>query len=105
MTWHIEYLKSAQEDLEFLDHGQRIQVLKAIEKVSKNPLPQAEGGYGKPLGNRESSKLSGYFKIKFLKLGIRVVYGIIREKEIMKIIIISIRDDNTVYKMAEKRIK
>ena len=55
-----------------------MQVLKAIEKVSQNPLPNYEGGYGKPLGNRVASQLAGYYKIKLRKSGLRVVYSIVR---------------------------
>lgn len=105
MDWIIEYTKGAENDLKSLDRTQQLQVLKSISKVSANPLPKAEGGYGKPLGNHMSSKLSGYLKIKLMKLGLRVVYGLERKGNIMKIIIISIRDDETVYKMAQERIK
>ena len=75
---------------------QQIQVLKAIEKVSVNPLPSTEGGYGKPLGRHSSIRLNGYLKIKLLKLGIRVVYALVRDKRVMKIIIISVREDEKV---------
>jgi len=51
------------------------------------------------------SNLTGYFKIKLLKLGLRVVYRLIRTDEIMEMIIISIRDDESVYKEAIKRIQ
>jgi len=105
MAWNIEYLDEAKNDLNGLDLSGKMQVLKAIKKVSANPLPQSEGGYGKPLGNHQSSKLAGYFKIKLLKLGIRVVYGLVRERDTMMIIIISVRDDEAVYKMAEGRIR
>lgn len=81
-----------------------MQVIKAIKKVSENPLSNTDGGYGKPLGNHISSKLVGYMKIKLLKLGLRVIYGIVKEENIMRIIIISVRDDETVYKVAQKRI-
>ena len=67
-------------------------------------MPQSEGGYGKPLGNKQSSKLAGCMKIKLKSLGLRVVYQLIREETIMKIVIISIRDDDEVYKEAERRI-
>lgn len=76
-----------------------------MNKVSKNPLPNSEVGYGKPLGDSLSVNLTGYFKIKLLKLGLRVVYSLVREGNIMRIIIISIRDDDTVYKMLKNRIK
>ncbi|MHB1453919.1 MAG: type II toxin-antitoxin system RelE family toxin [Saccharofermentanales bacterium] len=104
-AWIVEYTHEAESDLRSLDRSQQLQVLKAIDKVSENPLPNSEGGYGKPLGNRMSTNLTGYLKIKLLKLGLRVVYCVVREKNIMRIIIISVRDDDTVYKLVKKRIK
>ncbi|WP_422449085.1 type II toxin-antitoxin system RelE family toxin [Thermoanaerobacterium sp. DL9XJH110] len=101
--WQVEYLKEAVEDLKRLYHSQRLQVLKAIDKVSSNPLPQNEGGYGKPLGNRNSLKLSGYLKIKLKRLGLRVVYKLVREKNVMKVIVVSARADDEVYLLAQKR--
>jgi len=101
--WQVEYLKEAVEDLKRLDHSQRLQVLKAINKVSSNPLPQNEGGYGKPLGNRNSTRLAGYLKIKLKRLGLRVVYKLIREKDVMKVIVVSARADDEVYLLAQKR--
>jgi len=101
--WQVEYLKEAVEDLKRLDHSQRLQVLKAIDKVSGNPLPQNEGGYGKPLGNRNSTRLAGYLKIKLKRLGLRVVYKLVREKDVMKVIVVSARADDEVYLLAQKR--
>lgn len=49
MTWHVEYTKDAQKDFEHLDFSQQLIILKAVERVQINPLPQSEGGYGKPL--------------------------------------------------------
>ena len=105
MAWDVEYLKEAVKDLSTLDPPQRLQVLKVIQKVSENPLPRSEGGFGKPLGNHAATKLSGYYKIKLLRLGIRVVYGLVRKRGVMRIIVISVRTDETVYKLAEKRLK
>lgn len=105
MSWSVEYLQAAADDLDKLDRSQQIQVLKAIKKVAQNPLPNYEGGYGKPLGNQSTSKLAGYCKIKLRKLGIRVVYGIVKEDHVMKVIVISVRADDLVYKLAEKRIE
>lgn len=104
MDWTIVYTKEALRDIKALDGSQRKQVLKAIEKVATNPFPNSEGGYGKPLGNHLTSNLSGYLKIKLLKLGFRVVYAIERVDGVMKIIIISVRDDEEVYRMAYERI-
>ncbi len=101
--WQVEYLKEAVEDLKRLDHSQRLQVLKAIDKVSVNPLPQNEGGYGKPLGNRNSTRIAGYLKIKLKRLGLRVVYKLVREKDVMKVIVVSAGADDEVYLLAQKR--
>ena len=105
MTWKVEFIPEAVKDLEKLDNSQRILVLKGIQKVQQNPLPDYEGGYGKTLGNYKSSRLAGYLKIKLKKLGLRVVYKAVKENNVMKIIVIAVRDDEAVYKMAENRIK
>ncbi len=49
MTWQIEFLEDAKNDLKKLDHSSQIQILKGIRKVSQNPLPTFQGGYGRPL--------------------------------------------------------
>ncbi len=105
MSWEVVYIKEAQKDMRKLDPQSRKFVLKAIQKVAANPLPGAEGGYGKPLGNHSATKLSGYMKIKLRDLGLRVVYGLVRENNVMKIIIVSVRDDDAVYLEAASRIK
>ena len=103
--WKVSYFDDALEDLKKLDNSQRKQVLKAIDKVKTNPLPQNEGGYGKPLGNKRGINLTNLYKIKLKKSGIRVVYQIIRVEDTMEIIIVSMREDEKVYEDAQKRIK
>ena len=103
MKWDIEYIKEALRDLKRLDVYNRKLILKAIEKTAERLLPPPDG-IGKPLGNHASSQLSGYYKIKLKNIGYRVVYDLVREKNIMKVIVISIRDDDAVYKEAERRI-
>lgn len=103
MKWTVEYIKEAQKDLRKLDPYVRKLVLKAIDKTAERPLPPPDG-IGKPLGNHASSKLSGFYKIKLKNLGYRVVYDLACEDSVMKIIIISVRDDDAVYKEAEHRI-
>lgn len=102
--WVIDYEDDAKEDFDRLDGSQRSQVFKAIERVSQNPLPQSEGGYGKPLGNKGGNDLTGLLKIKLKRLGLRVLYRLVREKDVMKIVVISVRSDGEVYALAAKRI-
>mgnify|MGYP001090681802 FL=1 len=104
MKWTVEYIKEAQKDLRRLDPYVRKLVLKAIDKTAERPLPPPDG-IGKPLGDHASSRLSGFYKIKLKNLGYRVVYDLVREGSVMKIIIISVRDDEAVYKEAERRIQ
>jgi len=102
--WDVTFIPEAEKDRAKLEISARNQVDKAIRKVSQNPLPKNEGGYGNPLGNKRGKNLTGLLKIKLKKLGIRVVYDLIREKETMRIIVISIRADNEVYKIADSRV-
>lgn len=104
MKWKIEYLKEAQKDLKRLDPYNRKLILKAIEKTAERPLPPPDG-IGKPLGNHAASKLSGFYKIKLRDLGYRVVYQLVQERDTMRIIVISVRNDDAVYKEAERRLR
>ena len=105
MSWEIHYTDEAKADLRNLDGSQRKNVIKAITKVSQNPLPANEGGYGKPLGNKHGNDLTGLCKIKLVKDGIRVVYALIRTETTMKIVVIAARSDDEVYEIAAKRAK
>lgn len=99
--WEIQYLPEAQQDLEGLDRSVIPEVLKGIRKVAQNPgYPD---GYGKPLGNVSGTDLFGLYKIKFRKSGLRVVYGLKQQDQIMIVIIISVRADDAVYREAGKR--
>ena len=104
MPWSITYHKAAIKGVEKLDGSCKAQIVKAIRKVSQNPLPFTEGGYGKPLGNKKNINLAGCLKIKLMKLGLRIVYRLVRTNFEMNIIVISVRSDNEVYELAEKRI-
>lgn len=104
MKWTVEFIKEAQKDLKRLDpYNQRL-ILKTISKTAERPLPPPDG-IGKPLGNHSAANLSGFYKIKLRDLGYRVVYSLEIENGVMKIIIISVRADEEVYKEAERRIQ
>ena len=105
MNWKFSFLPEAEDEFLNLDGSQRSLVAKAIKKVSKNPLPASEGGYGKPLGNHNQTHLAGTLKIKLRTAGIRVVYVLIRTETEMKIIVIGAREDDEVYLTAEKRMR
>jgi mRNA interferase RelE/StbE len=103
-NYQFEYSPEAKKDRENFNNYQLDQIDKAIRKVSRNPLPQYEGGYGKALGHQQGRDLSGCCKIVLMKLGIRVVYELVRTETTMEIIVVAARSDGEVYDIAAKRI-
>jgi len=103
MIWEVDYLPEARKDIKNLDRSKQIMVEKAIKKVKTNPLPQSEGGYGKPLGNKRENALIGFLKIKLRSEGIRIVYKLIRTETRMLIVVVGIREDEEVYDIASRR--
>lgn len=103
MTWSVLFLPEAEKDLIGLSRPQQAMVRKAIGKVRENPLPQSEGGYGKPLGHKHNLNLTNLLKIKLRGAGIRVVYKLIRTESQMLIIVVGVREDEKAYELAHTR--
>ena len=103
MNWKLDYLPDARKDINGLSRTQQILVTKAIKKVKTNPLPQSEGGYGKPLGHKHGTNLTNMLKIKLRDAGICVVYKLVRTETKMLVIVVGIREDEEVYEIAERR--
>lgn len=103
MSYQINFLPEALNDMKKLDNSVRPQIAKGIRKVSRNPVSSYQGGYGKPLGNKDGTDLAGLFKIKFRRVGIRVVYSLEEKDGVMTIIVVSVRADNQVYQEASNR--
>ena len=101
MAWEIRITDEAKKDFNKIEGSIGKQVLAGIVKVSKAPLP-SPNGYGKPLGNKNGNNLTGFFKIKYRGIGIRVVYTLVVDKMVMNIVVISQRDDNYCYELAAK---
>ena len=101
MAWKIRITDEAKKDYNKIEGSIRKQVLAGIVKVSQAPLP-SPNGYGKPLGNKNGNNLTGFFKIKYRGIGIRVVYTLVLDKLIMNNVLISQRDDNYCYDLAAK---
>ena len=105
MIWALDYLPEVEKDYQSLSRKQQLMIDKAIKKVKENPLPQTEGGYGKPLGHKNGLNLTGFLKIKLRGEGLRVVYKLIRTETKMLVVVIGIREDEEVYAIAQKRAK
>lgn len=104
MSYKLFFLKEAIEDYKSLDGSARIVVDKALKRILLNPLPNYEGGYGKPLANLSNSKLAGLMKIKLKSSGLRIIYKLEKHHNEILIIIIGTRADFKVYKETAKRV-
>ena len=104
MEWKIRITDEGKKGYYKLDPAVRTQVLAGIIKVSKAPLP-SPNGYGKPLGHKRGNNLTGFFKIKYKSIGIRVVYTLIIDEAIMNVIVISERNEAECYNLVKKLIK
>ena len=103
MKWDVQFLPEADKDLDSLSKSQQALVKKALAKVRENPLPQSEGGYGKPLGHRRGLNLTNLLKIKLRGAGIRVVYKLVKTDSQMLVIVVGVREDGEVYEIAHTR--
>ena len=103
MNWSVRFLPEAEKDLISLLRTHQIMVKKVIAKVRENPLPQNEGGYGKPLGHKRGKNLTNLLKIKLRGAGIRIVYKLVKTETQMLIIVIGLREDEEVYEIAHTR--
>ena len=103
MNWDLDYVPEAKKDIKDLDRTQQIVVTKALKKVKSNPLPQDEGGYGKPLGKKHGRDLTNFLKVKLRGEGIRIVYKLIRTETKMLVVVVGVREDEEVYEIAHRR--
>ena len=105
MNWDVKYLPEVEKDFRQLARSQQLLVTKAIRKIKENPLPQAEDGYGKPLGHKRGINLTGFLKVKLRGAGIRIVYKLIRTDTQMLVVVIGMREDEEAYEPAQRRVQ
>ncbi|MCL2815816.1 MAG: type II toxin-antitoxin system RelE/ParE family toxin [Oscillospiraceae bacterium] len=103
MSYEVKFSPEAEKDLKTFNPAQERQIGIQIKKFAQNPLPQNEGGYGKPLGNKRGRNLTGLCKIVLKKLGIRIVYELIRTETTMVVVVVAARADEEVYDIAAAR--
>jgi len=105
MNYDVKYHDEVEKDLKAFNSAQKKQIKKSIEKFAENPLPKSEGGHGNPLGHKQGRNLTGLCKITLKKMGVRIVYKLVRTETIMQVIVIAARADEEVYDIAAKRNK
>lgn len=95
--YEIKYHPLVEQDLKRLNNSVRIEVFKKIKKIQTSPE------LGEALGNKNGMNLSGLRKMYVAKKQVRIVYEIIENMIIVKILAIGKREDMQVYKEVNKR--
>ena len=98
--WTVRYLREVAEDMARLDGNVRLRVRKAIKKLETAPE-----SFGKPLGRKRDRNLTGLREAKLRDNGIRIIYEVRRMEGELLIVVVGVRKDEEVYRVAEKRIR
>ena len=85
------------EDLKKINNSIQIEVFKKIERIKHSPE------LGQLLGNKNNMNLSGLRKVYVAKKQVRIVYEIINDILVVKVIAIGKREGMEVYKEADRR--
>ncbi len=96
--YDVKYHPLIEKDLKQLNHSIRIEVFRKLEKIRNSPK------IGQPLGNKYGLNLTKLKKVYVSKKKIRIVYEIIDNILVIKVIAIGKREDMEVYKQAKERI-
>jgi len=86
-----------EDDLKLLNNSVRIEVFKKLKKIQQSPE------LGQLLWNKNNMNLIGLRKVYVSKKQVRIVYEIIDNILVVKVITIGKREDMEVYKQAEER--
>jgi len=95
--YEIKYHPLIEKDLKQLNNSIRIDVFKKIKKIQTSPE------LGELLGNKNGMNLTGLRKMYVAKKQVRIVYEIVENIVIVKVLAIGKREDMKVYKEAELR--
>ncbi len=86
-----------EDDLKNLSHSVRLEVFKKFKKIQASPE------LGEALGNRKGMNLTGLRKMYVAKKQVRIVYEIVEDLILVKILVVGKREDMLVYKEATRR--
>jgi mRNA interferase RelE/StbE len=95
--YKIIYHPLIEEDLKKINNSIQIEIFKKIEKIKQSPE------LGQLLGSKNNMNLSGLRKLYVAKKQVRIVYEIINDILVVKVIAIGKREGMEVYKEAVKR--
>ena len=95
--YKIKYHPLVEKDLKQLNNSIRIEVFKKIKKIERSPE------LGELLGNKNGLNLTGLRKMYVSKKQVRIVYEIIEDIVVVKVIAIGQREGMEVYMKAQQR--
>ncbi len=95
--YEIKYHPLIEKDLKQLNNSILIEVFKKIKKIQKSPE------LGELLGNKNGMNLAGLRKMYVAKKQIRIVYEVIENIVLIKVLAIGKREDMEVYKQVAQR--
>jgi len=98
MKYKVELLIEVEKEFAGLNKSQQVKVAKQLIKLETNPFA------GNPLGRKYNINLTGYFKLYADRKKIRIVYTVIKEIILIKVISIGKRESLAAYKKAALRI-
>ncbi len=102
MSYAIEFIPSAEKEFRKLSLDLRKQFVEKLKERAENPrIESAENP------RIESAKLRGMkdcYKIKLRNAGYRLVYQVIDESIVIKVVALGKRDRNAVYQKAQLRL-
>lgn len=99
MEYEIKFHPKALKEFCALDGSVKKLVKKQLDKLKSSPY------LGEELGNKNGYDLSGYRKMYVCKKQVRIVYSIVENVLLVKIIAIGKREDMEVYANASMRTK
>ena len=105
--WSVTFTDPAWEELIAMARsGVARQVVAAMVKVKRNPLPKQEGGYGNPCHDEEGAELAGCCYIKLRDAGVRIIYLLEKDEvKVLKVLAVGKREDKEVYREAARRLR
>jgi mRNA interferase RelE/StbE len=94
MSYNLEFKESALREWGKLDRPIREQFKKKLSKRLENPKVEAD----------KVSGLVNTYKIKLRALGLRLVYVVDDEQDILTVYAVGKRDKKTAYRKAKERV-
>ena len=96
MTYRLKFVPEALQEWQALDGS----VKEPLRKSLKKRLDKLHGPGGALHGD-----LKGFYKIKLLKQGLRLVYGVQDDAVVVIVMAIDRREDDQVYRSVLKRLR